>query len=92
MEEAHAQDIQEIKAELHALSDRVDSGEGSISSLTQRVSASERSQESQAATAVDLQLHLEDLEDRSRRNNLRLRGLPEATGAEDLEATVVAIF
>lgn len=60
--------------------------------LMNRIEALERSQESQDATAIDLQLHLEDLEDRSRRNNLRLRGIPEATGAEDLAATVSAIF
>lgn len=30
--------------------------------------------------------------DRSRRNNLRLRGIPEATGPEDLVETVTAIF
>lgn len=92
IEEAHSRDIQEVRADLHTLTDRVDSGETIISSLTHRIEALERSQESQDATAVDLQLHLEDLEDRSRRNNLRLRGIPEATGAEDLPATVTAIF
>lgn len=92
MEEAHAQDIQEIRAEIQTIAERVDTGENSISSLTQWVSALEHSQASQATTPVDLQLRLEDLEDRSRQNNLRLQGLPEAIGAEDLEATVVAIF
>lgn len=92
VEEAHTCDIQEIRAEIQGISDRVDSGESSLTILTQRVSALERTQASQTATAVDLQLHMEDLEDRSRRKNLRLRGLPEATGSEDLEATVVAIF
>lgn len=92
IEGEHNRDIQEVRADLHTLTDRVDSGEATISSLTHRIAALERSQESQAATAVDLQLPLEDLEDRSRSNNLRLRGLPEATGAEDLAATVTAIF
>lgn len=78
VEEAHARDLQEIRAEIQVISDRVDSGEGTISALTQRVSPLERCQEAQATTAVDLQLHLEDLEDRSRRINL--------------EETVVAIF
>lgn len=92
VEEAHARDIQEIRKEMQTISERVDAGESSISALTQRVKDLEQSRETQAATAVDLQLHLEDLEDRSRRNNLRLRGIPEATGAEDLEATVLAIL
>lgn len=92
VEEAHACDIQEIRAELQTITERVDTGETSISALAQWVDSLEHSQESQATTAVELQLRLEDLEDRSHRNNLRLRGLPEATGAEDLEATVMAIF
>lgn len=92
IEEAHSRAIQEVKAELHPLSDRMDSGEASVSSLANRVTDLERSQASLANTAVDMRLHLEDLEDRSRRNNLLLWGLPEATGAEDLAATVRAIF
>lgn len=32
------------------------------------------------------------MEDWSRRNNLQLRGLQEATGAEDLSDTALAIF
>lgn len=36
-----------------------------------------------------MQLHLEEMEDRSRRNNLRI---PEATGPEDLAETATAIF
>lgn len=36
--------------------------------------------------------HVDDLEDRTRRNNVRLRGIPEATSAQDLRATVVGIF
>lgn len=39
-----------------------------------------------------MQLHLEELEDHSRRNNLGLQGLPKATGQEDLAETVTAIF
>lgn len=35
VEEAHTRDIQEIMAEIHVLTDRVDSREGMILSLTQ---------------------------------------------------------
>lgn len=92
VEEAHNREIQEIREEIHGLTEWVESSDTSILSLTQWVSALERSQASQTATAIDLQLHLEDLEDHSRRNNLRLRGITEATGAEDLAVTVTAIF
>lgn len=35
---------------------------------------------------------LEDLENRNRRNNIRVRGLPEATGDNDLEPSIRGIF
>lgn len=84
--------MKEVSTDIHSFSDRVDAYEASVSSLENRVAALERSQSSQVANAIDLQLHLEDLEDHSRHNNLRLQGLPEATGTEDLAATVTVIF
>lgn len=67
-------------------------GESSVASLERRLVAVESKQDSQAAAAINLQLQLEELEDRGRRNNLRIRGLPEATGSEDLAASALAIF
>lgn len=84
--------MQVIKAEVHLLSERMDSGEASLSTLEHRVTALERSQTAHANTAVDLQLQLKDLENRSHRNNLRLQASPEATGVEDLAETIIAIF
>lgn len=92
MEEAHHCDIQAVQAEVYLLSERIDTSESSISSLEHQVTALERSHVSQVDTAVDLQLHLKDLEDRSRRNNLWLWGPPEGTGTEDLSTMVNAIF
>lgn len=45
-----------------------------------------------AAESQEIQLHIEEMEDCSRRNNLRLMGFPEATGQEHLAETVTAIF
>lgn len=47
---------------------------------------------SQASTLRDFQRHLEDLDNRGRCNNIRVRGLPEATQDEDLPLTLQAIF
>lgn len=80
IEEAHGRAIQEVREKVQSLAVQVETGEASITSLESRVTALEQTQTSQALTAVDLQLHLEDMEDRSRRNNLRMRGLSEATG------------
>ena len=40
----------------------------------------------------DMQRHLEDLDNRGRRNNIRVRGLPEADEAEDLQKTLQTMF
>lgn len=47
------------------LTDRVATGEESISSLEARVSALEQSWDQLRETAITLQLHLEDMEDQS---------------------------
>lgn len=92
IEEAHSRDLTEMRADLHTLADRVANGESSISSLENRVQALEHAQEIHAMESQEMQLHLEEMEDRSRRNILRLRGIPEAIGPEDLAETVTAIF
>lgn len=78
IEEAHSRDIHEVRTELHSVADRVTSGE--VTSLMARVQALEWTCESHWLEAQEMQLHLEEMEDRSLRNNLRLRGIPEATG------------
>lgn len=40
----------------------------------------------------DMQRHVEDLDNRGRRRNLRVRGLPEAIEGEQIAPTVTGIF
>lgn len=54
--------------------------------------ALEQSRDHHRDTAVALQLHLKDIEDQSRRNNFRLRGIPEDTDMENLGEVVKGIF
>lgn len=92
LEETHRRDIQEVRGEVSTLAERVSTGEVSVSSLTDRVTALEQARDQHREVAIALQLHLEDVEDRSRRNNLRLRGIPETTPPENLGETVKEIF
>lgn len=92
IDEAHKRDIQEVREDLHTVTERVTSGETAVTALESRVQALERANDIHTREAQEMQLHLEEMEDRSRRNNLRLRGIPEATGPEDLQETVTAIF
>lgn len=92
VEAAHRKEIRAIKQEVHSLSDRLTAGEVSMSEIDRRVSVLDSQHRVQTEAAIGLQLHMEEMEDRSRRNNLRLRGLPEATGPADLAGTVGDIF
>lgn len=92
LEETHRRDIQEVRGEVSSLADRVSSGETAVSSLEERVSALEQARDLHRDTAISLQLHMEDVEDRSRRNNLRLRGIPETVSVEHLAEAVKNIF
>lgn len=76
-------DIKEIGAPIADLEARMDD--------TTTVLASHDSDLAKAhATIQDLQLHLEDLENRSRCSNLRIRGLPEIV--EDLPGTIITLL
>lgn len=92
VEAAHRKELNAVKLEVKALTTRITPGESSLSTLEQWVLTLEAFQESRVEALVNQQLHLEDMEGRSRRNNLQLRGIPEATGAEDLADTTIAIF
>lgn len=64
-----------------------------MATLEQWMTSLESFQDSHVDAAVTLQLHMEDMEkDRSRHNHLRLWGLPDATGPEDLAETAAVIF
>lgn len=63
-----------------------------MADLEWRVADLEHLQDAHIVAATMLQPHMEEMEDRSRRNNLCLHGPPEATGAEELAATVADIF
>lgn len=92
VEAARKKEIRAVKQEVQALNTHLTAGESSLTTLEKIVTVMESRQDNQSTSAVELQLRVEEMEVRSRRNNVRLRGLPEATGSEDLLATVTDIF
>lgn len=71
---------------------RLTRGDTSVSVLEVRITQLERAQLIHQDQLAEVQLHVEDLENWSRQNNLRIRGLQEATGPENLLETVRAIL
>lgn len=84
--------IVDLRLDIHALADRVQDVEkvsaqhGTVlCRVTQKVDA-------HILQLRDLQRHVEDLDNRGRHHNLRVRGLPETVEAEQLTATVTGLF
>lgn len=92
VEATHRKEHCAVKQDVQPLTTRLMAGETSLYMIDQRVTALETLKSSHTEAAVSLQLHLEEMEDQSRQNNLWLRGLPEATGPADLADTVTDIF
>lgn len=76
LEASHRRDIAAVRTDITALSERMGAGEATVTELTQRLKQVEDTQTNQTKVLLTKQLHLEEIEDRSRRNNLRIRGLP----------------
>lgn len=85
-------EINMLWTDLHHLSTRVSSLEEDSGDIKHEISHIHSQLTSQASTLWDFHRHLEDLDKRGRRNNIRIRGLPEATQDEDLPVTLQATF
>lgn len=79
------QDIQQVTLRVEDLETEHDTTRTYLSHVHPLLSA-------QSETIRDMNRHLEDLDNRGRRNNIRVRGLPEAAGTENLTEILVSIF
>lgn len=99
-------DLQEIAADIkNTLSAAISDLRTNIHSIAARVGEVERTArhdaslchvqqvtESHAIHLRELQCHLEDINDRGCRHNLRVRGLPESIESNTITPTVLAVF
>lgn len=61
-------------------------------SILQRLKTFETLHKQQTTTLTSMRLQQDDLENRHRRNNIKIRNLPEVTGSAELPDTVIGIF
>ncbi|KAM9330759.1 uncharacterized protein PAF06_017819 [Gastrophryne carolinensis] len=78
VESSFKKDISDLQNSVTGLDSKVSSLEQSHLSTIQRIEALENGLAVQRSISQVAVLHLDDLENRSRRNNIRLRGLPES--------------
>lgn len=74
LEASHRKEITKVRLEVQLLSDRMTTGESSVSKIEKRLRTVENHQTSQAATILAQQLQIEEIEDCSRRNNFKAKG------------------
>lgn len=91
LEEMHCRDLRLVQTEIQHLTERLENDEIFWASLENQVHHLEQLQNAQTSHVSAKQLQLEEFDYRSRRHNLRFRGIQEAKGCDTLQTTVLAI-
>ncbi|XP_069506385.1 uncharacterized protein [Ambystoma mexicanum] len=76
--DALREDLAEIKRDVNIIVERVDTNERAIQEMTDDARKVDVLLETLATATHNLELRAEDLENRSRRSNVRVKSLPEA--------------
>lgn len=84
--------MHQVHTEIQFITDRLTREEVRVTSLGERVEIMEKKRGVYVEMVAEMQLQIEELEDRSRRCNLRLRGVPEGAEQENLQEKVMSIF
>ena len=92
VEKAFKQDIDQLKADTTQLGNRLESLEQIVDEALPTIAKLGDKCAAQDYQIEALLTQLDDYENRSRRSNIRIRGLPEATGASDIVPTLQGIF
>lgn len=82
----------ELRGEIDQLGERTNTLENKFDELTQYVHVLEEDNSNLKHTVSLLQLQQEDLENRERRQNLRIRGVPEAVSDKELRPYLLGLF
>lgn len=84
--------IAELHLDIHSLSDRVSRTEKVVEDHDVMFQRSTRKIDDHTLQLQDMNRHLEDLDNRGHRHNLRVRGLPESIEGELVPQAVVGLF
>ncbi|XP_056403194.1 transmembrane protein 260 isoform X4 [Hyla sarda] len=92
LKHAWRQDLHPVQQDVSDLQERVAALETFQATALDTIRGLQSSLSTQSSTQLAMADHLDDVENRSRRNNVRIRGLPEATRNQELFPTVTGIF
>lgn len=85
-------ELMEIRSDIRQILSRINSVEETTEKIIAHSSALENKVLAQQRELQDLRLHIDDLENRSRRNNLRIKGMPESVEDKDIHTALNSIF
>ncbi|CAH2312055.1 Hypothetical predicted protein [Pelobates cultripes] len=85
------EEVMEVRRDLTALERRVEELEAERAQIIQHRQATDTATTRQGNVLLELRRNLEDLDNRGRRNNIRVRGLPETAG-EALPELLLGLF
>ncbi|CAH2319313.1 Hypothetical predicted protein [Pelobates cultripes] len=85
-------EVTALRADLVAQDSRLQHLENTTQAHTAEAEASNLAITRQGNMLLTLRRHTEDLDNRGRRSNIRVRGIPESAGEEDVEALLRALF
>ena len=92
IKDALAAAISELRLDLRSLTDRVSQTETVIEDHESALRRCTRKVDDHALQMRDMNRHMEDLDNRGRRQNLRVRGLPESVEGDLISQSVVGLF
>lgn len=92
LEKTQGREFQEVRGEIVQLSTRVEVTEAGAAIADTRMDRLERMQASYESQLSELRLQIEDQEDRNRRNNLRIKVIPESEGVENFIDLTTSLF
>lgn len=92
LEDLVKRELRVVQDSLICISNKIEQAEQEFSKLEGRVQRLEGASTNQESHLLRLAMHVIDLENRQRRNNLRLRGIPESIVLADLKPTVRKIL
>ncbi|KAG8571259.1 hypothetical protein GDO81_011568 [Engystomops pustulosus] len=92
VKEAFRSEISEIRRDIQGMTQKIDHLEAGQADSRRQIAHTQHTLHSHSVTLQDMARHLEDLDNRGRRNNIRVRGLSEVEGKEDVHATLQALF
>lgn len=84
--------ITDLRRELQAITGRMQRVEDDAARQTHTVRKVQQTVDHHTMQLRDLQRHVEDLDNRGRRHNLRIRGIPESVEHDRISAVVTGLF